>query len=90
MGSYPGFPTSAGGRGARMQATLAVVPGQVLTLYVGGSGRTATLAGTGLGSGGGYNGGGNGGQDNYRSAGGGGASVTALPPLAARPPWAPP
>ena len=69
-----GVPDFAGGNGARVQATLAVVPGQVLTLYVGGSGSTAVLNGSGLPSGGGYNGGGNGGQDNSGAAGGGGGA----------------
>jgi len=66
----------SGGAGARVQATLAVVPGQVLTLYVGGAGSTPPFSSGG--SGGGYNGGGNGSGDNGNpgasGGGGGGAS----------------
>ena len=53
--------TTGQGLGGRVQATLAVVPGQVLTILVGGAGSAKT---------GGYNGGG--GNTNY--GGGGGAS----------------
>ncbi len=53
-----------GGKGARVQTTLAVVPGEVLTVMVGG-------AGTYPGGNGGFNGGGNGGVND---GGGGGAS----------------
>ena len=60
-----------GGLGARAQATLAVNPGDVLTLYVGGAGVTVPFAFGGAG----YNGGGNGGYiSGNRGAGGGGAS----------------
>ncbi len=66
---------SPGGAGARVQATLAVTPGEVLTLYVGGAGSLAsrTLGGAG------YNGGGNGvyssgGGAPNNGAGGGGSS----------------
>jgi hypothetical protein len=52
---------AAGGMGGRLQATLAVTPGQVLTIYVGGAGTTA----------GGYNGGG---SAPYDYGTGGGAS----------------
>ncbi|MCR5889674.1 tail fiber domain-containing protein [Hymenobacter sp. J193] len=67
-----------GGLGARVQATLAVTPGQVLYLYVGGAGRPATNDSGSNGSGG-FNGGGNGGFISYASpprggGGGGGAS----------------
>ena len=49
-------PFSASGRGGRVQATLSVTPGEVLTIQVGGSGgSTATSAGS---SPAGYNGGG--------------------------------
>ena len=61
-----------GGAGARVQATLAVVPGQVLTLYVGGAGGYGG-AGTGGYNGGGdalYVGGGGGGASDLRSSGG--------------------
>ncbi len=53
----------AGGLGASATGTLAVVPGQVLNIFVGGQGATPA---------GGFNGGGNGGNQN--SGGGGGAS----------------
>ncbi|MDO7873822.1 glycine-rich protein [Hymenobacter sp. ASUV-10] len=55
------------GRGARVQATLAVTPGEVLTVYVGGTGATTA---------GGYNGGGTGTDSGtgFVSGGGGGAS----------------
>ncbi len=69
-----GDPSFAGGGGARVRATLAVVPGQVLTLYVGGSGSTAPLNNNGQPGGGGYNGGGNAGQDGAVTAGGGGGA----------------
>ena len=45
-----------GARGAKITATIAVRPGQVLTIYVGGRGK---LGGTGTADGGGFNGGGN-------------------------------
>lgn len=56
----------SGGLGARVQATLAVTPGEVLTLYVGGAGSSSGA--------GGYNGGGNGSRDQLQGSGGGGAS----------------
>ena len=70
-GNRPGGPT-AGGRGARVQATLAVMPGQVLTILVGGAGITATSDNCC----GGYNGGGNGGQSasGFGAGSGGGAT----------------
>lgn len=52
-----------GGFGGRVQATLAVTPGQVLNIYVGGTTSAAT---------GGYNGGGN--ASNSSMRGGGGAT----------------
>ncbi len=60
--------SSAGGKGGRVQATLAVTPGQVLNIYVGGVG---TGNNNSSGAAGGVNGGGNG---YYFGGGGGGAS----------------
>src|SRR5580698_1695856 len=57
--------SALGGLGGRVQATLAVSGGQVLNLYIGGTG---TNGGTGGSMAGGYNGGGNG----YSDGGGGG------------------
>ena len=62
----------AGGFGSRTTGILAVTPGQVLNLFVGGHGGTPT---------GGYNGGGNGGSVN--AGGGGGASDVRLGGLGA-------
>ncbi|GAA4355356.1 hypothetical protein GCM10023185_18110 [Hymenobacter saemangeumensis] len=60
-----------GGAGARAQTTLAVTPGEVLNIYVGGAGTPAPFAA----GGGGYNGGGNGSYSSgNRGGGGGGAS----------------
>ncbi len=58
----------AGGRGSRATGTLAVTPGQVLTIFVGGAGGAPTA---------GFNGGGTGGNAN--SGGGGGASDVRFP-----------
>ena len=58
----------AGGMGSRASGTLAVTPGQVLNIFVGGAGGVST---------GGYNGGGTGG--NTSSGGGGGASDIRYP-----------
>ncbi|MFZ1453280.1 MAG: PKD-like domain-containing protein, partial [Ferruginibacter sp.] len=58
----------AGGLGTRATGTLAVTPGQVLNIFVGGAGTTGT---------GGFNGGGNGGNAN--AGGGGGASDVRFP-----------
>ena len=58
----------AGGKGSRATGTLAVTPGQVLNIFVGGQGATPTA---------GFNGGGNGGSTN--SGGGGGASDVRFP-----------
>ncbi len=55
---------SAGGLGGRTQATLPVLGGQILNIFVGGTTTTTT---------GGFNGGGTGGNASY-SVGGGGAS----------------
>lgn len=72
------------GKGARVQATIAVTPGEVLQVNVGGKGgrrldwTTSSVAGAGLG---GWNGGGDGGRapgtgDNaYDRAGGGGGAT---------------
>jgi hypothetical protein len=58
-----------GGRGARVQATLAVTPGETLTIYVGGAGSTASSGPGGAG----YNGGGSAGRGG--GAGGGASDV---------------
>ena len=58
----------AGGRGSRATGTLAVTPGQVLTIFVGGTGTAPTA---------GFNGGGTGGNAN--AGGGGGASDVRFP-----------
>ncbi len=68
---------AAGGNGAVLSGTLAVTPGQVFQINVGGSG------GTGAGSGG-YNGGGNGEGANSaanQSGGGGGATSMSVSPF---------
>jgi hypothetical protein len=66
--NYP----SRGGYGGRVQATLAVTPGQVLNIYVGGQGGTGISLGSGIP---GYNGGGNSGfSAPYAGGGGGGAT----------------
>ena len=58
-----------GGPGARVQTTLTVTPGEVLSVLVGGAGFPPFSAGPGAGAG--YNGGGGGSQS---SGGGGGAT----------------
>lgn len=63
------FQTTVGGRGAHVQATLGVTPGETLVVSVGGAGAVAGTAGAG-----GFNGGGAGGTSFHTSAGGGGAS----------------
>ncbi|MBF9140237.1 tail fiber domain-containing protein [Hymenobacter properus] len=70
-GSYGGYSASyaQGGNGSRVQATLDVTPGEVLTLYVGGAGGNGR-SGASASAPGGYNGGGSG----YASAGGGGGA----------------
>jgi hypothetical protein len=63
---------TAGGLGAVVQATVTVVPGEVLTVVVGGQGADSNNNGTSsVGGAGGYNGGGNG---SYTGGGGGGAT----------------
>ena len=65
---------AAGGNGAIVTGTLAVTPGQVLQIRVGGTGScTGTCAG-------GYNGGGNGDPGSWNSCGGGGASDVRIAP----------
>jgi len=76
MGGGSSDPLVLGGMGGRVQTTIAVTPGETLTIYVAGVGGNPTPPNTaGLG---GFNGGGNGGIDNVDAnapaAGGGGAS----------------
>ncbi len=73
MGSYSSYP-QPGGRGGRVQCNIAVTPGQVLNIYVGGTGdnRHNTSSGSGTSLPGGYNGGGNG--FGYYCGSGGGRS----------------
>lgn len=66
--SYP----ARAGYGGRVQATLTVVPGQVLGMFVGGKGGDGT---SGSGGAGGFNGGGNGALG-FGLAGGGGGGAT--------------
>lgn len=77
-GSVPGAGDPAGGLGGETQGTLAVVPGQLLFVFVGGTGVNANFTGTSGASSapGGFNGGGAGGgpSGGYSGAGGGGAS----------------
>jgi len=68
-GTYP----SQGGNGGRVQAVLAVTPGQVLNIFVGGQGAVGT---TSADPAGGFNGGGAGGTDFSSYAGGGGGGAT--------------
>lgn len=75
-GDFPGSSTSeAGGDGARAVADVAVTPGQVLYVEVGGNGGAPSIC---TGGAGGFNEGGNGGNDSAcmgnGGAGGGGAS----------------
>jgi hypothetical protein len=69
-------PLVLGGKGGRVQTTLAVTPGETLTIYVAGPGGNFIPPNTG--GPGGFNGGGTGGIDNVDgngpAAGGGGAS----------------
>ncbi len=60
-----------GGRGDRVEADLAVAPGQVLFIEVGGRGADGSTGG-----GGGFNGGGNSNMGNFGSGGGGGGGAT--------------
>jgi trimeric autotransporter adhesin len=67
--------SSPGGKGGRVQATLAVTPGQSLLVYVGGLGTTSTSSsGVRAGGANGAGGGGQGGNGNGYGAGGGGSS----------------
>ncbi len=70
--------TAAGGKGGRVQGTLAVTPGQVLQIYVGQQGASCSATLSCTTNAGGFNGGGNGiggyNSYNYNAAGGGGAS----------------
>ena len=75
-GEGGGNGTNLGGKGGRVQTTLAVTPGEVLTIYVGGHGGSLCSPNTGGLAG--FNGGGAGGIDlcdfNGPAPGGGGAS----------------
>src|SRR5215471_6341135 len=75
-GGNGGYAPAVGGRGGRVQTTLAVLPGEKLVIYVGG--RGGDLISPNTGGPGGFNGGGGGGYDNVDSngpsGGGGGAS----------------
>jgi hypothetical protein len=75
-GDNPYNPPAEGGKGGRVQTTLAVSPGEILTIYVGGRGGDLTSPNTA--GPGGFNGGGAGGIDtvdfNAPGGGGGGAS----------------
>ena len=65
---YSGY--GKGGFGGRVQTVMAVTPGQVYNIFVGGAGTNGSSSGSVAG---GYNGGGNSGSSGY-GAGGGGAS----------------
>ena len=75
-GGNPSAPSTAGGKGGRVQTTLSVTPGETLVIYVGGKG--GDLMGPNTAGVGGFNGGAAGGIDNVDAnapaAGGGGAS----------------
>ncbi|MBI1814050.1 MAG: hypothetical protein HYR72_03650 [Deltaproteobacteria bacterium] len=75
-GGVEGIPTEFGGKGGRVQTTLAVTPGETLYIYVGGYGGDLVPPNTA--GAGGFNGGGPGGIDNVDAngpaGGGGGAS----------------
>ncbi len=75
----------SGGRGASVSGTVAVLPGQVLFVEVGGSGADATPNGVGGFNGGvgGFNGGGAGGSLANGGGGGGGASDVRTVPMGA-------
>ncbi len=68
-----GITFDTAGRGGRVQATLAVTPGQVLNIFVGGQGNDGTPAVAGSG---GYNGGGSGVNVYGSFSGGGGGGAT--------------
>ncbi len=70
----PALPTTPGGRGAEVGASLGVMPGDVLAIVVAGAGGNNTSVGTGGGAGG-FGGGGSGQAD---AAGGGGASTVTI------------
>lgn len=76
---YVDGPNGLGGRGGRATATLAVAPGDVLTVRVGGAGESIWRLGT-AGGAGGWNGGGDGGslEDVSPGAGGGGATDVSI------------
>lgn len=75
-GDNPYEPPPEGGKGGRVQTTLAVTPGEILVIYVGG--RGGDLSSPNTAGPGGFNSGGAGGIDNVDSngpaGGGGGAS----------------
>jgi hypothetical protein len=74
-GANAAEPPVVGGKGGRIQTTLAVTPGETPTVYV--AGRGGDLIQPNTGGPGGFNGGGTGGVDNVdfnAAAGGGGAS----------------
>ena len=64
--------SAPGGKGGRVQAVIAVTPGQVLNIFVGGAGSAATTYGTAVATGGYYVGGTAGG---YGGGGGGGSDI---------------
>ncbi|GAB3822036.1 hypothetical protein GCM10028895_25530 [Pontibacter rugosus] len=72
--SYPSS-SNKPGLGGRVQADIAVTPGDVLYIYVGGKGTDGRV-GAGITAPGGYNGGGlgNNARDSYKGGGGGGAT----------------
>ncbi len=67
---------SRGGYGGRVECKLAVTPGSVLNIYVGGQGDTAVSVSPTMGGLGGYNGGGNGSWSHSVFAGGGGGGAS--------------
>ncbi len=77
QGGLGGTTNNIGGLGGFSKGTLAVVPGQVLNIYVGGKGSDRALDSS-QNSPGGFNGGGAGGFDNsgqYQNGGGGGGAT---------------
>ncbi|MGN6757287.1 MAG: glycine-rich protein, partial [Thermomicrobiales bacterium] len=76
FGAQGGYEAAQGGQGGRATATVAVTPGETLTIVVGGAGHSPFNGSDALG---GFNGGGNGGAPYnlptaYYGSGGGGAS----------------
>ena len=72
---------SSGGGGATIGGTLAVTPGEQLTIVVGGMGGSGGPASYGYNGAGGYSGGytgGSGGVDEYNNYGGGGGGATQI------------